>query len=309
MMKNSEMRLQDFLNDIYQPLRNLSERSVFLYGMTIDRVRDFLEREPTLADLSDVTVSKFLIWRLETPSRGKPVRRTTVKKDRTHLCSMSSLAFRKGLISEDLVLPPYKAAGRAPIGYTLEEISKMVNQAKLTSGSIADTPAAWWLETLLRFLYETACRIGETLALDWRDVDFDNCTVTLRADSRKGKTRDLVRDISPELCELLKKHALPMGVVWPWDKQQTTLWLRLRQVCRRAGVKPRGFHAIRKSSASYYAAAGGNASDLLDHSDGGKLFEQHYRDQRIAGNGPSAVELLPHLPCCDLANSDDCCSR
>ena len=161
---------------------------------------------------------------------------------------------------------------------------------------------------MFRFLYETAARIGETLAVDWSDVDLDSCTVTLRADTRKGKTRDIVRKISPQLAALLKKHQLPRGVVWVWDRRQTTLWLRLRKICERAGVEPRGFHAIRKSSASYYAAAGGNASDLLDHSDGGKLFEQHYRDQRIAGNGPDAIDLLPSLDL-DLPQSDGLPSR
>mgnify|MGYP006244000121 FL=1 len=130
--------------------------------------------------------------------------------------------------------------------------------------------------------------------------------MTIRSETRQGKTRDLVRQISPELSDLIKKQALPMGVVWPWDKRQTTLWLKLRQVCKRAKVEPKGFHAIRKSAASYYAAAGGNASDLLDHSDGGKLFEQHYRDQRIAGNGPSAIDLLPSLQCCDSPECHDC---
>ena len=308
-MTNSTMTLRDFLRDIYQPLRALSGRSVHLYGLTIDRVSDFLGREPTLADLTDVNVSKFLAWRLDTPVRGKQVRRTTVKKDRTHLCSMSSLAFRKSMISEDLILPPFRAAGRAPVAYTIEEISKIVNESRITPGAIADLPAAWWLESVFRFLFETACRIGETLTIDWRDFDFENNTVTIRSETRKGKTRDLVRQISPELSDLIKKQALPMGVVWPWDKQQTTLWLKLRQVCKRAKVEPKGFHAIRKSAASYYAAAGGNASDLLDHSDGGKLFEQHYRDQRIAGSGPRAIDLLPKLKCCDAQDSDDCCSR
>lgn len=298
--------LQNFLTETYQPLRALSERSVTLYTHTVDRFRDYLQREPLLTDLNDVTVCKFLAWRLETPHRGKTVRRTTVKKDRTHLCSLSGIAFRKGFIKEDLVLPPFRAAGRAPVAYTVEDIAAMVRQASRTPGTVADLPAAWWYESLLRFLYETACRIGETMAIDWADVDPENNTVTLRADTRKGKTRDLVRQVSPELMQLLQRQAMPAGVVWPWDRRPNCLWRKLRQLCKHADVEPRGFHAIRKTAASYYAQAGGNASDLLDHSDGGKLFEKHYRDQRIAGNGPAAIELLPPLPCCSDPNCHDC---
>ena len=308
-MSENVQTLRAFLVDIYTPLRALSKRSVVLYGHTVDRFSENLQREPTLADLNDVTVCKFLAWRLETPIRGKQVRRTTVKKDRTHLCSLSGIAFRKGLIKEDLVLPPFRAAGRMPVAYTVEDLAAMVAAAKTTPGQVADLPAAWWWETLLRFLYETACRIGETLALEWQDVDFESNSVTLRADTRKGKTRDLVRQISPELCDLFKRQAVERGVIWPWDRRPNCLWRKLRQLCKRAGVEPRGFHSIRKTAASYYAQAGGNASDLLDHSDGGKLFEQHYRDQRIANNGPAAVDMLPPLmpgACCDDQGCDSC---
>ena len=49
------------------------------------------------------------------------------------------------------------------------------------------------------------------------------------------------------------------------------------------------FHAIRKSTASHYEAAGGNATELLGHSS--RKVTQGYLDPRIVRTKP-AVELL-----------------
>ena len=287
--------LKRFLLDTYGPLKQLSTRTVTLYCHSIDRFADCLGREPTLDDLNDLAVSQFIAWRLETPHRGKIVRRTTVRKDRAQLLSLAGLAFRKGLIQEDVVLPPFRAAGRLPVAYTKEELGRMITEADVTRGRVAGIPAGEWHGTLLRFLWETACRIGETLAVEWQNVDLDGRRVLLPSETRKLKTRDLVRQISPALADRLRGRQEASGRVWPWDRPKESLWLAFGQICKRADVQPRGFHSIRKSAASYYAAAGGNPVDLLDHSDGGELYQQHYRDQRIAGTGPAAIEILPSL--------------
>jgi len=260
-----------------------------------------LGSEPTLDNLNDLDVSQFIKWRLETPHKGRMVRRTTVRKDRAQILSLAGLAFRKGLIKEDVVLPPFRAAGRLPVAYTTDDLRLIVAAAREQRGFIAGIPASQWHESLIRFLWDTACRIGETLAVDWANVDLDANRVLLPAETRKLKTRDLVRSISPALAEQLRQRQQPAGLVWPWDRQKTSLWLALKQICRRANVTPRGYHSIRKAAASYYAAAGGNPVDLLDHSDGGELYQMHYRDTRIAGGGPSAIDVLPSLDAPDAA--------
>lgn len=290
------LTLRRFLLDTYGPLRQLSGRTLTIYGHTIDRLADHLGREPTLEDLTDVAIAKFLTWRLETPHCGRLPRRTTVAKDRTQLLALASLAFRKRLIPEDVVLPPFRAAGRLPRGYMLEDIEKLVGVASRAKGTISGVPAGWWWQTLLTWCWESGCRIGETLAVTWDRVDLADRRVLLVAETRKLKTRDIERRISPELAELLSRHARDdESRVWHWDRCHTYLWVTLSDMCKRAGITPRGFHGLRKAAASYYAQAGGNPVDLLDHSDGGALYQKHYRDTRIATGGPTPVDVLPRL--------------
>ena len=54
------MLLRDLLNDQIAILKNLSDRTVELYGETLDRLRDHLGHEATVDDLSDLTIARFL---------------------------------------------------------------------------------------------------------------------------------------------------------------------------------------------------------------------------------------------------------
>lgn len=288
--------LTRFLLDTYAPLRQLSGRTISIYQHTIDRLADHLGRDPTLEDLTDVNVARFLTWRLETPHRGQLPRRTTVAKDRTQLLALASLAFRKRMIAEDVTLPPFRAAGRLPRGYLLEDIESLVAAGAAARGTIGGLPAGWWWQTLLTWCWESGARIGETLALRWDCVNLADRRVLLVAETRKLKTRDIERRISPELAQLLGQHSRDdHTLVWPWDRGHTYLWRCLQRLCQRANVTPRGFHGLRKAAASYYAQAGGNPVDLLDHSDGGALYQKHYRDSRIATGGPAPVDVLPRI--------------
>jgi len=288
--------LREFLLDTYAPLKGLNGRTIEIYDSTLNRFRECLGREPLVSDLTDVAISRFLRWRLETPnSRGQIPRRTTVLKDRVQLLALASLAFRKRRIEEDVVLPQFRAAGRLPRGYLREEVERLIADAARRRGSYAGRPAAWWWKTIIWWSWETGCRIGETLQLRWEYVDLADRRAVLIAETRKLKTRDLEKRFSPALAEELAKQHRPGELVWPWDRCRTSVWVLLAKACQRCKIEPRGFHGFRKAAASYYAAAGGNPVDLLDHSDGGQLYQRHYRDSRIATGGPSPVDLIPPL--------------
>lgn len=83
--------------------------------------------------------------------------------------------------------------------------------------------------------------------------------------------------------------------MFPWDKSYTYLWGRMGVICKRAGLSDNRrskFHRIRKTTASYYQAAGGSAQALLDHSS--PAVTRRYLDPRIVAP-QSASELLPKV--------------
>lgn len=84
-------------------------------------------------------------------------------------------------------------------------------------------------------------------------------------------------------------------LIWPWPFVRSYLWIRYRGLLRKAGMpngRYSGFHRIRRTVASYYDAAGGDASRLLGHSD--KRVTDCYLDPRITPT-PQASDRLPRI--------------
>lgn len=285
------MKIRDVLLERYAPLYNLSARTVVLYGHTIDRFEEYLGRPATLEDFDDLVISKFLQHRLTNPKR--PVRRTTVLKDRVQIMAIANYCAKKRLIPEFLTLAPMRAAPRLPQAYLIEEVQAIIRAAGQRPGLECGLPSAWYWQTLIATMVQTAGRIGEVSRLTWQCVHPDRQLVVFLAETRKGRTRDVERAISPELAARLELHrGEPTAPVWPWDKTEQVRWSRLKVFCRRAGVPYRAWHAFRKTAASYVAASGGNAQKLLDH-DRSSTSERHYFDSRIVGGRVSAVDVLP----------------
>lgn len=292
------MTLREFLIDRYAVLHNLKPRSVTLFSHSIDRFRDFLGREPELADLDDLTVSKFLRWRGVTPHRSRLPKPATVRKDMAHLVSMWNAAARKKLVETfpDLPRGIVKVPHRAPSAYTVDEISRLVAVARRREGMVGPVPAAWLHTTLLMSAYYTGERIGAHLSVRWEQIDTQRRTITFLSENRKGLGRTITRAITPQLADWLERgRRQPEDLVWPWleNRCENGLFQRLRYMCKLANVTPRGFHAIRKAAGSYVHAGGGNSTDFLTHRDS-KTTRDHYLDPKITGVD-SALDFLPPL--------------
>lgn len=290
------MTIRELLLDRYAPLHNLSDRSIVLFSSSIDRLRDHLGREPELSDLNDLAMAKFLRWRATTPHRGKLPAPATVAKDKAHLASLANHAWKKKLISECVEWPRLKVPTRPPKGYTLSEVSALVRSGRSAVGRVGRVPAAWMWTTLFIAAWETGCRIGELLRLRWGEVDLENRVLTFLGETRKDGITTIQREISGQLADFLRQQAgSPNQLVWPWleSRRATSIYATLQRICRRAGVTPRGFHAIRKASGSYVKAGGGDATDHLGHADA-KTTKDHYLDPSIIGR-QSALDYLPPL--------------
>jgi len=305
------MKVRDLLLDRYAPLHMLADRTVVLYMQTLDRFRDYLatvpgrgDPEPTLDDLDDLVVSRFLRWREVTPYRGKIAARNSVLKDRTQIVAIWTYASKKKLTNSSGAqvewpsLPPYRAIERVPRAYTVDDVARLIRCAKTRRdhcGKIDGISNAWWWSTEIYVSWLTAERLGAMLALRWEQIDLEGMQITFLGQTRKGKTRDIIRPINRQAADMLAAgRRRPEDLVWPWDRQPTSIWASLRHLCNRAGVTYRGFHGFRKASISYYHAAGGDATRLADH-DRQSTTRKSYFDPNIVNDGPRAPDLLPPL--------------
>jgi integrase len=283
----------------YALLRGLKGKTVRLYEMLIDRFGVFLGHEPTVKDLDDLVVSRYLRWRAETAGwRGRRPSPASVRKDRVMLAAIWTYAARKRIAAEFPELPKVKVPTRLPTGraYTSADVAALIRRARHRIGSTGGVPSAWWWPTILYTIYCTGERLEATMSLRWADVDLERCRVVFRGENRKGSTRDIERQITPELATMLAIHRrADSELVWPSDRRSRFQWTSLKLLCKSAGVQYRGFHGLRRTAASYAALAGGTAAatQLLDHSD--PKLQERYVDPLICPTDSDSTRALPTL--------------
>jgi integrase len=281
------MTLESLLTDLYAPLRGIEPRTIEIYRFTLRAWAALLGREPTLDDLEELAVAKFLAHRLRERSVA------TAAKDRAQCRALWEFASRRGLVSRWPQIRPIRVPERVPQAWLTDELQRLLEAAGERHGTIAGVPASAFWRAAILVCYETGCRIGELLGLEWRDVSAAG--ILFRAENRKGKRRDIFRPISPEVAEALQAIRRDRDEVFAWDRCYANLWRHLGMICKAAGLpddRLSKFHRLRKTHASYAAAAGLDAQRLLDHSS--PATTRAYLDPRVV-QPPSAPAVLPRV--------------
>lgn len=284
---DTSLTLREFLRDYYAPLKGISSRTCILYEQTIRPFSEFLKRDATLSDLTEINAARFLSDRLKKRSAA------TVAKDRAQLRAMWEFAARKGMVNTWPTIKRIVVPDRVPEAWFTADMCAIFRAADAEPGMISGAPAGRFWRALILLGYETGERVGGLLSLRWQDVSERG--VIFRAEGRKGRRRDLYSEISPECYRSLCEIRTLGDLVFNWDKTYTYLWRRLGEILKRAGLpadRRCKFHKIRRTTASYYEAGGGSAQQLLDHSS--PVVTKRYIDPRIARR-PSASEVIPKV--------------
>jgi integrase len=282
----------------YGSLRNLDRKTMTLYAMLLTRLRAFLGHEPTVTDLDDLVISRYLRARASDTWQGKTIRPASVQKDKVMLQAVWNLAARKRWVVEFPELPRIKVAKSIPTGraYTADDVAKLIRRARHRIGTTGGQPSAWWWSTLIYMAYCTGERATALMSLRWSELDTARRRVIFLGETRKGQTRDIERDFTADLSGILEaRRRQPQDLVWQWDRHRGSLWTSLKLLCKLAGVRYRGFHGFRRTRASYAALAGGTAAatQVLDHSD--PKLQERYVDPQICPSEQSGVEVMPPL--------------
>lgn len=278
-------RLSTLYRDRYEPLALRSRRpnTKRLYRCTLRFFDEFLGRSATTADLTDATVNAFAAHRLDSG-----LSKYSVNKDLFNLLAIWRWLHKKRVVKAwpdvEMERPPV----RVPVALTRAELAR-VRQAIASEQS--EPGPAFWLAVFL-VIWDTAERISAVMALTWDRVDLDAGWVRFAAEDRKGATADNALPIDKETVAALKAIRRRDGRVFRWPYCSTYIYRRLGKIMERAGLPDNRlykFHAFRKSVASHYEAAGGNATELLKHSS--RKVTECYLDPRIART-PAPADLL-----------------
>ncbi len=141
---------------------------------------------------------------------------------------------------------------------------------------------------IFNFLYFTGCRIGEVMALNWNDIDFENKTININKtlNAKVGnnsyiitspKTKNSIRkiDISDNLLTLLKTHYENEKKIFGFNQDMfifgnithlalTTLRTHLDNYIKKANVKRITPHGFRHSHVSLLIHLDCNFRDVAE---------------------------------------------
>jgi integrase len=261
-----------------------------LYGCTIRSFAKWLKYEPTIDDLTDLVLSRYLEHRASVRSPF------TAEKERSQLVALWRFACDRGILKQRPEVPPSPLPERAPVAWSVDELQSLLKAARASRGFVGPVPMGVFFPALIAVLWETAERIGAVMQA--RYTDFDGATLLVRAEARKGGKRDRFYHLSPETCTMLAEaHAPGRPELLYWPRCQTSLWSKFGDVVARAGLghgRRLRFHQLRRTAASHFAAAGGDAVKLLDHSSP-RITHRWYLDRRLTDNGPRPCDLLPRI--------------
>jgi len=272
-------------------LRWAAASTVKQYAVTLRNMAKFLGRPAVLSDLTDDTVQDMMAWflRMGRTPRG-------ANKIRSNLHTLWSFACRMGWMTKWPDSKRLKEPERIPTAWTRDELRSLFEALQLLPGTVGGHPASLWWTALHAVIWDTAERIGAVVRLEWNDVSLSTARVTFRAENRKNKTRDRQHQLHSDTVALLYRLKVPKAtLVFPWDMNPFYLWYKYKRILRKAGLpcdRAHSFHCMRKSSASYFEASGGNATELLDHSSR-LVTTKHYLDPAVVGReNPAPKDVL-----------------
>lgn len=249
------------------------------FRWAIGWLEKYLKRPPEISDLTEDVVIHWAWWM--TRKGGLSVDSAAMYHGK--MLALWRFGCRQGLVAvwpEHGKMPVPK---RIPVAWSTEQLAKLWAECDRQQGWIGLVPARHWWHSLHACLWDTGERICAMLSTEWADVDLNSGWLVCRAETRKGKLADKSWRLHPDTIRLLRLASdPPRRLVWPFPYSNGTLWNRYRKLLCDAGLphdRKHKFHCLRKSAASYFEAAGGDATQLLGHSS--RAVTLAYLDPRI----------------------------
>lgn len=274
MIAVGDCALKQFYEISYAPfnLKITADSTRRQYLRAIGLCSKILGREAMLSDLCDDLVAAVA---LAVVSKGRSP--ATANGHRAKLVALWDFAARRGFVPVYPNVPRMKEYTRVPTAWTQDQMRRLWQSCASEKGRIADIPARdWWLN-LHGVLWDTGVRIGTLVAipkgrrrgLEWSFVDLHDGSVRIVAETQKQWADQAFRLHADTVAALRAQKPRHKRFVFPWPHCEGTLYNRYKRILERAEL-PHGprdkFHRMRRTVASWYEHAGGNATELLGHS-------------------------------------------
>lgn len=287
------MKLIDLYEEHYAPARliqaNPHTKDRFRYE--IRRLAELLGRTPTTADLNTNTISRLMSQGIE-----QGLSTETVAGTRKKFVALWRFAHQRRFVEEYPDVPDIKVERDPPVAWTREEMEKLLSVCAKQKGYMCGVPANLWWHSLHIVALDTGTRLGAMLKCEWADVSLAKATILFRGRTQKNK-RGQVHPLRPEAVQELALIQEPQRkLVWPLPYHRSNVTYHYKKLLSEAGL-PYGrsdmFHKLRKTAATWFEQAGGNATELLGHASRKHTKDSYLDESQI--ERPHPASLLPAL--------------
>lgn len=280
-------KLRAILDD-YAAVTAIKPDTRRLHEIGLAHFERFLNHEPLLADLNDLTVAKFLQWRA-----GK-VRQETLRGDACKLLALwrwCAGGKRRWCDPPEVKAPP--PSHRLPQALDREQLERLWGVARLYPNRVGTLPGHIVLTAWLYVLWDTSERIKAVYLIERDYIDVKGGWITIEPEVRKGGREGRLYKIRDKTVAALGKLLEVYQGERPFGECSLCNFYKHWAVMRNEAGLPRWAtpHTIRRSHASHLVASGGDARASLGHSSD-VITNRHYVDPRISGSGKQPCDLL-----------------
>jgi integrase len=287
---DGQLTLYGLFKSHYQPKRLLgkSQNTTRLYLCSLRKFGQYLGRDAMLTDLTDQAVGDYLQHLIDV---GK-LSMSSIEKEATQLLVLWRFAARRNMGPLWPEIQPPKAPESIPDSWTIEELQCLLAACRKQRGRIAGIPAGLYWETLVRLVLDCGERAGAVRKLEWTDLKDE--WLTVRAATRKGGRKPKRFRLRASTLNLLAelRAASASTTIFPWDNSYTYFWTIYGRIVTQAGLpnnRRTKLHMLRRTVATLYEQAGGDATKLLGHSS--RKVTEAYIDERYV-QVPQACDLI-----------------
>lgn len=285
--------LEEFLGTQLALIEDVTKQS---HRLNLRRFGEFLQHEPTIADLNERAVMGAVSW-----LRSRQFASVTVAKFKNHTARLWEFAWRKQAVQFGPTLPRVPIIRPDPVALTPDQCVAVWRIIQLRDGWILNIPERLWWSTLIGMLWATGERRGPLYKATWAEIDFANGLWNVPKEHRKGAGLGRARGMTyplhkfPALLDLLRElKTYNHEFVWPIDVTPTTEYRYLAAIMVGAGLPDKRawkYHCFRRTVATLVEVLGGvgESAKVMQWAD--PTMRERYVDMRQMPVDGAAMRL------------------